>query len=137
MTPPLRVPYTRVAVPFPTLRPMLTIQLANAAASVTADALVDSGSDTNVLPWDLGVRLGCDWSRAIPLPPISGSLATTPTRAVLLTMTVDTFPPVSLAFAWVQSNAVRLILGQTNFFLEFDVCFHATRSEFTVAPRTP
>jgi len=116
---------------------MLTVHLANAATSVTADALVDSGSDTNVLPWDLGVRLGCDWSRAIPLPPISGVLASTPTRGVLLSVTVGAFPPVSQAFAWVQSNAVRLILGQTNFFLEFDVCFYATRGEFTVAPRTP
>ena len=105
MTTPLRVPYTRVAVPFPTLRPMLAVHLANAAASLTADALVDSGSDTNVLPWDFGVQLGCDWSRAFPLPPISGTLASIPSQAVLLSVTVGTFPPVTLAFAWVQSNA--------------------------------
>jgi hypothetical protein len=137
MTTPLRVPYTRVARPFPTLRPMLAVHLASAGTGLTVDALVDSGADTNVLPWDVGVQLGCDWSRAIPLPPISGALASTPSRAVLLTMTVGTFPPVSMAFAWVQSNAVRLILGQTNFFLEFDECFYASGGEFTVAPRTP
>jgi hypothetical protein len=137
MTTPLRVQFTRVAAPFPTLRPMLTVHLANATSGMTAEALVDSGSDTNVLPWDVGVHLGCDWSRAIPLPPISGALASTPTRGVLLTVTVGTFPPVSMAFAWVQSNAVHLLLGQTNFFLEYDVCYSASRGEFTVAPQTP
>jgi hypothetical protein len=137
MTTLLRVPYTRVALPFPTLRPILAVTLSNPPATLTADALVDSGSDTNVLPWDLGAQLGCDWSRAFPLPPISGALASTPTRAVILSVKVGTFPLVSLAFGWVQSNAVPLILGQTNFFLEFDVCFYASRGEFTIAPRTP
>ncbi len=137
MTTPLTVPYTRVSAPFPTLRPMLPVRLVSSTAVVDAEALVDSGSDTNVLPWDLGVRLGLNWSRALPLPPVSGSLASVASRAALLTVGVSNFPPGYLAFAWVQSNTVPLILGQTNFFLEFDVCFYASRGEFTVAPRTP
>lgn len=137
MTTPMRVPYTRVSIPFPTLRPLLPFRLVQGTTTVDVEALVDSGSDTNVLPYDIGLRLGLDWSRAMPLPPIGGALASTPSRAVLLTAEVGSFPPVRLAFSWVQSNTVPLILGQTNFFLEFDVCFYASRGEFTVAPHTP
>jgi hypothetical protein len=137
MTSPLRVPYTRVSVPFPTLRPLLPFRFVLGTTAVDTDALVDSGSNTNVLPYDIGLQLGLDWSRAIPLPPIGGSLASSPARAVLLTVEVGSFHPVRLAFSSVQSNTVPLIFGQTNFFLEYDVCFYASRGEFTVAPHTP
>ena len=48
----------------------------------------------------------------------------------------DDFLPVRLAFAWVKSPGVPLILGQTNFFLEFDVCFYRSKLEFVVEPVT-
>jgi hypothetical protein len=40
-----------------------------------------------------------------------------------------------LAFAWTQASNIPLILGQANFFLEFDVCFSRVRSEFEVRPK--
>ncbi len=45
------------------------------------------------------------------------------------------FPMVSLAFAWTQATDVPLILGQANFFFEFDVCFFRARSEFEICPK--
>lgn len=36
---------------------------------------------------------------------------------------VASFPPVERAFAWTQATDVPMILGQVNFFVEFDVCF--------------
>jgi hypothetical protein len=40
-------------------------------------------------------------------------------------------------FAWVKRPKTPLILGQTNFFLEFDVCFYRSKMEFEVKPKSP
>jgi hypothetical protein len=48
---------------------------------------------------------------------------------------IGAFPPVRLAFAWSRSDDVPLILGQVNFFMEFDVCFYRSKLEFDVRPR--
>ncbi|WP_244913187.1 hypothetical protein [Phormidesmis priestleyi] len=37
---------------------------------------------------------------------------------------VGEFEPLQLVFAWTQATNVPLILGQVNFFMEFDVCFY-------------
>jgi hypothetical protein len=48
---------------------------------------------------------------------------------------VGGFPAVRLAFAWAQTDAVPVALGQVNFFMEFDVCFYRSRSSFEVRPK--
>ena len=45
------------------------------------------------------------------------------------------YAPVRLAFAWGGNDNVPLILGQTNFFLEFEVCFYRAALEFEVGPK--
>jgi hypothetical protein len=104
---------------------------------VDVDALVDSGSDVNVLPFDLGQRLGLKWSSVVTLPSLGGSLSAVPARGVAIQAIVGPFSPVTLTFAWVQTPQVPIILGQVNFFLEYDICFHRSRLEFTIQPRTP
>jgi len=42
---------------------------------------------------------------------------------------------VRLAFAWTQTDNVPTLLGQVNFFLEFDACFFRSREEFEVQPK--
>jgi hypothetical protein len=42
-------------------------------------------------------------------------------RAVVVDAQVSSFPTIDLAFAWTQASNVPLILGQANFFFEFDV----------------
>jgi hypothetical protein len=54
---------------------------------------------------------------------------------VVLSAVVGSFPPVRLAFAWAQTDAVLVILGQVNFFLEFDVCFFRSQGVFEVRPK--
>lgn len=49
---------------------------------------------------------------------------------------IGTFRPVRLAFAWVKLANAPLILGQTNFFMEFDVHFYRSRLEFAVEPKS-
>ena len=45
------------------------------------------------------------------------------------------FPPVLLAFAWTESRDIPVILGQMNFFAEFNVCFYRHESAFEVCPK--
>ncbi|NER98249.1 MAG: hypothetical protein F6J86_31225 [Symploca sp. SIO1B1] len=41
-----------------------------------------------------------------------------------------------LAFAWTSSLKAPLILGQTNCFMEFDVCFYRSKMEFEIKPKS-
>jgi flagellar assembly factor FliW len=38
-------------------------------------------------------------------------------------------------FAWTQSTQVSLILGQINFFMEFDICFYPSQLYFSVSQK--
>jgi hypothetical protein len=103
--------------------------------TVTTSGLADSGAAINVLPLSLGVQLGLDWDQQTRTVQLSGNLASVEARVVVLSATVGTFPPVRLAFAWAKTDAVSVILGQVNFFLEFDVCFFRSRAVFEVRPK--
>lgn len=101
---------------------------------MSVTALVDSGAALNVLPYDVGVHLGGDWEeQAIPVK-LAGNLAAVDARAIIVNGTVGRFAPVRLAFAWSRSNSVPVILGQINFFVEFDVCFYRSQLAFDVKP---
>jgi hypothetical protein len=116
------------------LAPMLPMTLI-ASESVAASGLVDSGAAINVLPYSLGVQLGFDWSQQTRSVELSGNIASVEARVVLLSAVVGSCPPVRLAFAWAQTDAVSVMLGQVNFFLEFDVCFFRSRGVFEVRPK--
>ncbi len=45
-------------------------------------------------------------------------------------------PLTRLAFAWVNTPNMPLILGQTNFLMEFDVHFYRSRLEFEIDPKS-
>ena len=116
------------------LAPMLPLTLTG-SRQVATSCLVDSGAAINVLPYALGVQLGFDWAQQTRSVELSGNLASVEARVVLLSAVVGSFPPVRLAFAWAQTDAVSVILGQVNFFLEFDVCFFRSRGLFDVKPK--
>ena len=138
MTTPAVFPYRPLGIGAgPVLMPLMPVRVANGPRSVSADALVDTGSTVNVLPYDLGLRLGFDWAAEQFVVPLGGVLASHPAKAVFLDLTVGTFAPVRLAFAWSNHPDARFLLGQTNFFTEFDACFFRARGEFHVQPRTP
>jgi hypothetical protein len=116
------------------LAPMLPLTLSG-LQSVTTSGLVDSGAAINVLPYALGLKLGFDWDQQTKEVELSGNLASVEARVVVVSAAVGTFAPVRLAFAWAKTDAVSVILGQVNFFLEFDVCFFRSRSLFEVRPK--
>jgi len=67
---------------------------------------------------------------------LTGNLAQQEARVLIMTGTVSNFPSVQLAFAWTKSDDIPLILGQVNFFMEFDVCFYRSQSAFEIKPKT-
>lgn len=115
------------------LSPMLPLTLVG-AQSVAVAGLLDTGAAVNVLPYTVGVKLGFVWERQTTSVKLSGNLAIADARAVLVSAVVGSFAPVRLAFAWASVDTVPIILGQTNFFLEFDVCFYRTRQCFEIRP---
>lgn len=117
------------AVPMPVLP--LELSLADGAA-VRAQGLLDTGATVNVLPFSLGLRLGAVWENQRTVVTLTGNLAAHEARALMLEARIAEFAPVKLVFAWTRSEQVPLLLGQVNFFQEFDVCFHAARREFEV-----
>ncbi len=89
-------------------------------------ALLDTGASVNVLPYEIGLQLGAAWEEQTVPVQLSGNLACLEARGLVLSATVAEFSPVLLAFAWTESREAPLILGQMNFFAEFDVCFTAS-----------
>ena len=90
----------------------------------------------NVLSYTVGLQLGLVWEQQTTVVHLTGNLDRLPARAVILSGQVETFPPVQLAFAWSQSEEVPIILGQVNFFAEFDVCFYGSQSAFEIKPKS-
>lgn len=97
---------------------------------VQAHGLLDSGARVSVLPYGLGVRLGAVWEAQTTRVTLAGNLATQEARALLVQARVGNLAPVPLVFAWTRAENVPLLLGQVNFFEEFDVCFHRSRRQF-------
>jgi len=116
------------------LAPLLPLTLIG-SQRIPALALVDSGAAINVLPYTLGEQLGFDWATQSRSVALSGNLARVEARVIVLSAVVGVAAPVRLAFAWAQTDAVSVILGQVNFFLEFDVCFFRSRALFEIRPK--
>jgi hypothetical protein len=116
------------------LAPMLPFILIG-SQKVATSGLVDSGAAINVLPHALGVQLGFDWDQETRSVELSGNLAAVEARVVVASSVIGNFPPVKLAFAWAKTDAVSVILGQVNFFLEFDICFFRYGGVFEVRPK--
>jgi hypothetical protein len=116
------------------LAPMLPLTLAG-NNEIQTTGLLDSGAAVNVLPYTLGEQLGFDWSQQTSSVELSGNLSSVEARVVVIPATVGSFQQLRLAFAWAKTDAVSVILGQVNFFLEFDVCFFRSRGLFEVRPK--
>jgi len=115
--------------------PYLPLTLSLAGQFLNTEGLLDTGASVNVLPYELGLQLGLIWEDETLSVLLAGNLARFEARAVVVDAQVSSFPTINLAFAWTQAPNVPLILGQANFFFEFDVCFFRARSEFEVRPK--
>jgi hypothetical protein len=116
--------------------PRLPLTLRSDDHSVDVVGLVDSGATVNVLPYQVGIELGAIWDDRKANLRLAGNLGNTGAMPWFAIAHIGEFTPVRLVFAWVRHNNVPLILGQTNFFLEFDVCFYRSKLEFEVNPKS-
>jgi hypothetical protein len=116
--------------------PRLPLLLRREDRIVESIGLVDSGATVNVLPYELGLQLGGVWEDRRAVIQLAGNLGNQPAMPFSAIAQIGEFLPTELVFAWARSFTVPLILGQTNFFLEFDVCFYRSTSEFEVSPKS-
>src|SRR5262249_36149199 len=114
--------------------PYLPLTLTYLQRSASVMGLLDTASTINVLPHDVGLQLGFGWEQQTTSVRLTGNLANFEARVVTLTATVGRFPPVLLAFAWTEAKTVPVILGQINFFMEFDVYLSRSQSVFEIKP---
>jgi hypothetical protein len=117
------------------LMPYLPLTLTLQQQSVPVLGLLDTAAAVNVLPHDIGLQLGAVWAQQTTPVQLTGNLASLPARGLIVRATVGKFPPVMLAFAWTQVNTVPLLLGEVNFFMEFDAYFSRSRGIFEVKPK--
>lgn len=116
--------------------PRAPLILKNGNQSIEVMGLVDSGATINVLPFSVGERLGFKWNHQKAVIRLSGNLGQSLAQPIVVHAHLGDFDPVRLAFAWVQHNEVPVILGQTNFFAEFDIHFYRSRLEFEIKPKS-
>lgn len=137
MTEPQRFPYVELdpSLGAASALPFAPITLEREENVANVSALVDSGAALGVLPYDVGVQLGAVWEQQTIPVKLAGNLADSDARAIIVTATIGQFTPVRLAFAWTRNNQVPVILGQVNFFMEFDVCFFRSQSAFEIKPK--
>ena len=130
-----RFAYTRRTGVLSRALPRVPMELSNGLRSVDVEGLIDTGSTINVLPYDLGLALGLVWEEHdIPLT-LTGALADYDARVAFIWASNASFTgrsPVRLSVAWTTSRDVPVILGQTNFLMEFNVCFYLSRDYFEV-----
>ena len=117
------------------LRPYLPLVLTYQGQTAVTAGLLDTVAAVNVLPFRIGLELGAFWEQQTTTLQLTGNLAEYEARLLLVSAIVAPFPPVRLAFAWTAAEHVPLLLGQVNFFLEFNVCFYRSQLAFEVTPK--
>ncbi|MBD2448120.1 hypothetical protein H6G76_13275 [Nostoc sp. FACHB-152] len=114
--------------------PRIPLILRRGEKSVEVLGLVDSGATVSVLPYEIGIQLGAIWEDSKAIIQLAGNLSNQLAMPFFAHAEIGNYPPVRLAFAWVRKANIPLILGQTNFFLEFDICFYRSKLEFDIVP---
>lgn len=117
------------------LMPYLPLKLLIGDNLIETSGLIDSGATVNVLPFQIGLELGAIWEDQPTLFRLGGNLGNYESKGLILIAEISDFPPVSLAFAWTKSEDVPVILGQVNFFAEFDIRFFRSQRIFEVKPK--
>ena len=117
--------------------PRVPIILRREDRTVESLGLVDSGATINVMPYELGLQLGAIWEDSRAIIQLAGNLGNQPAMPFFAMAQVGDIAPIQLAFAWTRSPNAPLILGQANFFMEFDVCFYRSKMKFEVKPKSP
>jgi hypothetical protein len=117
------------------LMPYLSVNLTANSLSTEISGLLDSGAAVNALPYRVGIELGFDWDSDFPRVHLTGNLARYDAKVIRVQAKVGGFESVELLFAWSRADTFPPMLGQTNFFMQFDVCFYRARGAFEIRPK--
>lgn len=115
-------------VPDQMLRPFIPVRLGYDDNEIQTLALLDSGADINVLPYQLGLELGLDWDAAGDFTGLQGLGGGMVSKKSVADLYVGSWPGIRQIFAWARNDEIPVILGQWNFFQEVIVCFHKSRN---------
>lgn len=116
--------------------PSIPISLYYNGNHAQANGLIDTGAAVNVLPYSVGISLGAVWDTSKRGLRLAGNLGRFRAQGVVLQVTVASFAPVELGFAWTELDSIPLLLGQVNFLMTFDVCFYRSRLQLEIAPKS-
>ncbi len=117
------------------LMPRLPLFLNLSDQQVQVVGLLDTGAAVNVLPYRVGLALSAVWEEQTTPVSLVGNLGQFEARALVVMAShpqITDDQAVRLVFAWTRSENAPVLLGQMNFFLEFDVCFYRSQSVFEV-----
>jgi hypothetical protein len=115
--------------------PLVPLLLTAGDRSVEVMALLDTGASVSVLPYEIGLQLGAVWENQTVAIPLSGNLAQSEARGLILSGSIGQFSPVLLAFAWTERPNTPVILGHMNCFAEFNVCVYRHKLAFEIRPK--
>lgn len=128
-------PFTTIGSDPKTLMPRLPLEITFGNRSLHIAGIVDSGASVNVLPYHAGLALGAVWQEHSYAEPLVGNLGKTESRALPVIAKIPELTGlngISLIFAWASSDDVPVLLGQTNFLMEFNACFYRKQRYFEV-----
>lgn len=108
-------------------RPFIPISIRYHGNSIDTSAMLDSGADTSILPYAMGLALGADWSRQPDLWHLEGFGGEFETKKLVADLVIGTWHPLRILFGWTRANDVPVVLGQLNFFYLVDICFYRSR----------
>ncbi len=115
--------------------PRLPLEITFGRRSLKVTGIVDSAASVNVLPYRVGLALGAVWEDQVPAGALAGSFKNAESRALPVLAKIPEQSDavgIPLLFAWAESDNMSVLLGQTNFLMEFNVCFYRSKNYFEV-----
>ena len=106
-------------VPDLVARPFLPVRIRYRQLEIQTMALLDSGSDINVLPYKLGLDLGADWDSREDIEGLEGIGGGLIAKRFVADLYIETWPSIRQIFAWARDDDIPVILGQVDFFQNY------------------
>ncbi len=113
--------------------PIIPIRFLDNNKAIEELALLDSGAAVSILPYRMGLALKQDWNNPkLYEARLGGVFRHLTGKFVKVSLQIGQLEPRDVAFVWMESENVPLILGNGNFFQIFDVCFSRLNNEISV-----
>ncbi len=129
-----RVPGSNPKAPWIPL-PLLKVRLSHKNQSIKVNALVDSGANASIFHSSLAEALGLDLSSGLKQEffGISGHGITAYFHLVKLQI-VGSLDELELAVAFTESDGVGALLGQADFFQNYQIKFERYKEQMEIKP---